>query len=204
MGADALELNCFIMPGDVKKEGSEMEQRYVDIVRKIKAKVGLPVSMKIGPYFSSPANMIKRLGEEGLDAVVLFNRFYRPDVDIESFKITAGQVFSNAQEISQSLQWIAMLSGEIGIDMGASTGIHDAVGAIKQLLVGAKSVQMCSTLYRNGIGFVKKVVSGIEEWMNRHEYNTLADFNGKLCQEESEHPEVYERTQFIKALVGIS
>ncbi len=204
VGADALELNCFVMPGDVKKEGTEIEAHYFDVVRKIKEKVNIPVSMKIGPYFSSPANMIKRLGEQGLDAVVLFNRFYRPDVDIESFRITAGQVFSSAHEISQSLQWIALLSGEVGLDLAASTGVHDAVGAVKQLLVGAKAVQLCSTLYRNGVEYVQKVVAGITEWMDRHGYKALADFNGKLSQEQSEHPEVFERTQFIKALVGIS
>ena len=204
VGADALELNCFIMPANVKKEGAEIEQRYFDIVRKVKSLVSIPVSMKIGPYFSSLANMVERLGAEGLDALVLFNRFYRPDVDIDRLAITTGQVFSSSQEISLSLQWIALLAGEVDIDLAASTGVHDSAGVVKQLLVGANAVQLCSTLYRNGMQHVRKVITGLEEWMQKHNFEKIGDFCGRLSREKSERPEVLERSQFIKAQVGIS
>jgi dihydroorotate dehydrogenase (fumarate) len=204
VGADALELNFFVMPADVEQEGSEVEELYLETCRKIKRKVSIPVSMKIGSYFYGLASMVRKLSEEGMDGLVLFNRFYRPDVDIDRFEIISAPVFSSPQEISQSLQWIALLSGEVKCDLAASTGVHDAAGAIKQLLVGARAIQLCSTLYRNGIGYVQKVVKGIEEWMQRHEFERIDDFLGKLSRENIKNPKAYERSQYIRALVGIS
>jgi len=204
VGADALELNVFIMPADVDQEGPDMEKAYLDIARKVKKKVSIPVSMKIGPHFSGLANMVKKLSGEFVDGLVLFNRFYKPDVDIDRFEIISAPVFSSPHEISDSLRWIALVSDEVECDLSASTGVHDAAGVVKQLLVGADTVQLCSTLYRNGVEYVQNVVTGIEEWMKRHKFERVDDFRGRLSRANVEDPKAYERSQYIRALVGIS
>jgi len=204
VGADALELNLFVLPADVTQPGEAIEKTYIRICRRIKKTVSIPVAMKIGPYFSGMANMIRSLCDEGIDALVLFNRFYRPDVDIERMEIKAAHALSDPAEITLPLQWIALLSDEVSCEMAASTGVHDSEGAIKQLLVGARVVQLCSSLYKNGLGHIRKILDGIQDWMKRHDFEGVDDFRGKLCQERSEHPEIYERSQYIKALVGIS
>ena len=203
-GIDALEVNIFIMPADIDQDGRTIEERYIAVLKEIKRHLTVPVALKIGPHFSGLANMIKRFQNNGADGVVLFNRFYRPDVDIENMRIIPAKVYSVQQEISLSLQWIALLSGELDIHFAATTGIHDGKGAVKQLLVGARAVQLCSALYRNGINHIQRSLVEIEEWMKRRGFEKIEDFRGKLSQNESVNPEVYERTQYIKALVGIS
>ncbi len=203
-GIDALEVNVFIMPGDADQNSQAIEDRYIGILKEVKKHVTVPVALKIGSHFSGMANVIRRFENNGADGVVLFNRFYRPDVDIENMKIIPAKVYSVAQEMALSLQWIALLSGEMDIHFAAATGIHDGKGVIKQLLVGARATQLCSTLYRNGISYIQRILVEVEEWMTRHNFSTINDFRGKLCQEASANPEAYERSQYIKALVGIS
>ncbi len=203
-GADALELNVFILPANVRVTGGELEKIYLEIARKIKRKISIPVAMKIGYHFSGLANMISRLADEGLDGIVLFNRFYKPDVNIDKLVLKAAPVFSEPNEINLSLQWIALLSGEIDLDFAATTGIHSGEGAIKQLLVGAKAVQICSVLYSNGIEFLDDIVKTLESWMEKQHFSSISDFCGMLCQENSDNPEAYERSQFVKAIVGIA
>mgnify|MGYP006289536981 CR=1 FL=1 len=204
VGADALELNVFIMPADSMNDGRSIEKTYLGIAKKIKRTVKLPVAMKIGPHFSGLSAMMHALCEEGIDGLVLFNRFFRPDIDVENLELIPAKVFSSPDEIALSLQWIALMSGEIACDLSATTGIHDSNGVVKQLLAGAKTTQLCSTLYGHGIDFLSTILSGLENWMIRHEFSGIGEFNGMLCQERSEHPEAYERSQYIKALVGIS
>jgi dihydroorotate dehydrogenase (fumarate) len=203
-GADALELNVFIIPANVNVDGSELETAYLQIAKKIRKAVSIPVSMKIGFHFSGLAKMIRNISEEGIEGIVLFNRFYRPDVDIQSLTLKPGSMFSEPSEIGLSLQWIALLSGELDIEFSATTGIHSAEGVIKQLLVGAKTTQVCSTLYVNGINRLRTIIEGLENWMTEKKYSSISDFNGILCQEKSKNPEAYERSQFVKAIVGIS
>ena len=204
VGADALELNLFILPSDVNKQGSDLEEAYLEICREVKKRINIPLSLKIGPYFSSFAQMVQMFSDEGINALVLFNRFYRPDVDVDNLTLKAGQMFSNPYEMSPSLRWIALLSGEVPIDFAASTGIHDAQGVIKQLLVGARAIQLCSALYKNGVEFIQEILTGVENWMQDHDFKRIEDFRGRLNQESIEHPEIYERSQYIKALVGIA
>ena len=135
---------------------------------------------------------------------MLFNRFYRPDIDIENIRIVPANILSSPEEMALSLQWIALLSGELPCDLSANTGIYDGKGMIKQLLAGAKTVQLCSTLLRNGLSHIRTMLEELESWMGRHSFNSIADFNGNLCQESSDRPEIYERSQYVKALVGIS
>ncbi len=203
-GIDALEVNVFIMPGDADQNSQAIEDRYIEILKEVKKHVTVPVALKVGSHFSGMANVIRRFENNGADGVVLFNRFYRPDVDIENMKIIPGKVYSVPQEMALSLQWIALLSGEMDIHFAAATGIHDGKGVVKQLLVGARATQLCSTLYRNGVSYIQRILVEVEEWMTRHNYSSINDFRGKLCQEASANPEIYERSQYIKALVGIS
>ena len=181
-----------------------IEQIYLDIAKKIKSKVKIPVAMKIGPHFSALAHMMKNLAGEGINALVLFNRFYKPDIDIESLAVKAAKITSQPDEISLPLQWISLISGELSCDLSATTGIHGADGLIKVLLAGAKAGQLCSILLMKGIGYIKTILSELSDWMERHEYAAVSDFTGILCQENIINPEAYERTQYIKALVGIS
>jgi len=203
-GADALEINVFIIPANVHVTGAELEKTYLNIAEKIKKTVTIPVSMKIGCHFSGLARMIRDISDAGIDGIVLFNRFYRPDVDIEAMTLKPASMLSEPGEIALSLQWIALLSGELDIDFSATTGVHSAEGVIKQLLVGAKSVQVCSTLYKNGIDSLGSIISGLENWMSSKNFASISDFNGMLCQEKSDNPAAYERSQFVKAIVGIS
>ncbi len=203
VGADALELNVFVIPADAKRTGADHEKIYIDIAREITKRVDLPVSMKIGPHFSGLAHIMHTLQDEGMKGLVLFNRFYRPDIDIEAMKLVPAKIFSVPQEMSLILQWIALMSGELDCDLSATTGVTDSNAVVKQLLAGAKTVQLCSTLFQNGVGYIKTIRKGLGSWMERHGYAHVEEFRGMLCQEKSDNPEAYERSQYIKALVGI-
>jgi dihydroorotate dehydrogenase (fumarate) len=203
VGADAIELNVFIMPSDVKEKGDSIERRYLDMCRKISKKISLPFALKIGSHFSGMANMLSKLEDEGARGFVLFNRFYHPDVDIEKMRLSHAPIFSAPEEMALSLRWIALMSGEMDADFAAATGIHDGQSVVKQLLVGAKVTQLCTTLYKNGLGHMQTMLEELETWMERHSFSSVSDFQGKLCQERSSDPASYERAQFVKALVGI-
>jgi dihydroorotate dehydrogenase (fumarate) len=203
VGADGLELNIFIIPANAKVKGEEIEKQYLSIIKKIQKKTSLPISVKLGPHFSGLANIISLLSDSGVKGITLFNRFYRPDIDIEQLSLSAGPVRSVPEEMGQVLQWVALMSGEITSDISASTGVHDGAAVVKQLLAGAKSVQVCSTLLEHGMDKVDKMLQFLSSWMDSKGYKNIADFNGMLCQENSSHPEAYERSQYVKALVGI-
>jgi len=204
LGADGLELNVFILPADVRKSGEDIEKVYVDVCREVKKKIKIPFSLKIGPHFSGLAHMVRTLSDEGASGFVLFNRFYQPDVDIENMKIVPARELSAPQEMALSLRWIALLSGAIEADFSAATGIHDGKSIVKQLLVGASTVQLCSVLYQNGIDYIQTMLKVVTEWMERHNYASIEDYRGMLCQAELENPAEFERAQYVKALVGIS
>jgi len=226
-GADAIELNVALMPNQSKETGEEIEQRYYRILHEVKAELSIPVAMKIGPYFSSLANFAGHLcadtveappftvgwcgpGEQhgkilwrGADALVLFNRFYQFDIDIDQQRQVGGNPYSSSSEIHTSLRWIAMLSGRVDCDLAATTGVHDGKDLIKQLLAGAKVVQVCSTLFRNGLERIGQMQGELEEWMQRKGYARLEDFRGSLSQAQSEQPDGHERLQYIKLFVGV-
>ncbi len=202
-GADALELNIALMPSDPRRTVREVEDVYLEIVETVKARVNVPVAVKLGPYFTSLARLTDDLAARGVSALVLFNRFYRFDIDTDEIRLAPGQRLSTPDEISLPLRWIALLSGKVRCDLVASTGVHDGAGAVKQLLAGASAVQVCSTLYRNGLGQISTIVGEIAAWMENHGFDSLDQFRGKLAQMRSENPEAYERLQYVKALVGI-
>ncbi len=204
IGADALELNMFILPSSTTTTGSEIEETYLKILTDINKNINIPVAVKIGYHFSGMGNFINRAAEMGANGIVLFNRFYKMDIDIDNLSLKAAPILSGPSEIHLALQWIALMSGEIPADFSAATGIHDAEGVIKHLLAGAKSVQLCSTLLKNGVNRITDIKTGMEKWMEKKGYEEISDFNGILSQENSSHPEAYERSQYIKSVVGIS
>lgn len=204
VGADALELNVFNLPVNRKMSSEDYEKIYYNIAEEVKKHVSIPVAMKLSPHFTSLAGVLSNLADLGIEGLVLFNRFYRPDIDINKLKITHAPIMSAAEEMSLSLQWIALLSGEIQADFAATTGVHNSEGVIKQLLAGAKAVQLCSALYKDGAAVFEKINKEILDWMDSNKFSGISDFNGMLCQEESNNPEAYERTQYMKAAVGIS
>jgi len=202
-GADALELNISVMPSDPKRSSKEIETLYLDIFDGVKNQVDIPIAVKIGPYFTSLARMAWELGRRGASALVLFNRFYRLDIDIDKLELATGYQFSSPHEMNLSLRWIALLAGRVNSDLAASTGVHDGAGVVKQLLAGASAVQLCSTLYLNGLEQIRRILQEVETWMRKHNFESVEQMRGKLSQMSSDKPELYERLQYVKALVGI-
>ncbi len=203
-GADALELNLYRLADDPKLGAREVEGGYHEAVKRVAAAVSIPVAVKLGPHFDSLAESVGRFRDDGATGVTLFNRYYRPDVDIESLRAIPAKIFSSEREMNLPLQWISLLSGRVQTDFAASTGVHDAPGVIKQLLVGAKAVQLCTALYESGLDFVPRLLAELSAWMLRHGFGSVAEFNGMLCRERCASPRLFEQNQYIQALVGIS
>jgi dihydroorotate dehydrogenase (fumarate) len=202
-GADALELNVFVLPSDPTKSAEDNESIYFEIIDEVTKKVNIPVSLKISYYFSSLAKMATTLSWKGIKGLVLFNRFFSPDLDIENFEIKTSNVFSSPSDLALSLRWIAMLSSHVKCDLAASTGVHDGNALIKQLLVGAQAVQVASVLYKKGFKEIGSMLEILENWMDRKNFNYIADFRGKMSIEEARNPAAFERVQFMKHFSGI-
>lgn len=226
-GADGLEINIGFLPNSPELTGQAVDERYEQILHAVRARVDLPVALKIGPYISSFAYLANRLGNDraagapftvgwcgpgetrlqttwrGADALVLFNRFYQFDIDVDALQLAGGNPYSTAGEMHLPLRWISLLTGRVSCDLAATTGVHDGRDAVKQLLAGATVVQLCSTLYRNGLGQIGRILEQLQDWMETHGFERLEDFRGRLSQARSKRPEDHERLHYIKALVGI-
>lgn len=202
-GVDAIELNLAVMPSDPKRSGDEIERAYFDALADATSRIEVPIAVKIGPYFSSIARMALELSRRGIDALVLFNRFYQIDIDIEKIELSSKITLSSPREISLPLRWISLLSGRVKSDLAASTGIHDTAGVVKMLLAGATVTQLCSTLYLNGLEHIKLILDNLDTWMTEHKFDDIASMRGKLSSMNSDNPELYERIQYIKAHVGL-
>lgn len=199
-GADALELNISIMNTDTDYSCEEIEEMYYKTIEDVRSNINIPIAMKIGPYFTSIAKVTDQFCKRGASAVVLFNRFYQLDIDIEKLELKNANRFSLSQEISLPIRWIGILSGRVTCDLCAATGIHDGTGVIKQLLAGASAVQICSTLYLNGYKQIDRMLKELEKWMKRHNFNSIDQIQGKMSQKKSGFSKFYERTQYVKAL----
>lgn len=198
-GADALELNVFFLETDIDGDPNEIRDLYVNIIRKVKETVSIPVIMKIGKNFNNIPALVNTLRVNGADAVVLFNRFYQPDIDINNMQIVSGNVFSNHSDLSDTIRWTAIVAGKIPeIDIACSTGVHDWEDVIKCLLAGATAVQMCSALYTHGAEIIPQVLTCMEEWMHQARYRSIDEFRGKLNYANIPNPALYERSQFMK------
>ena len=197
-GADAIELNAFILPSDLEKTTEQNEKIYFDLITAVKKEVSIPISLKISYYFSNLASMIKKLSETGIASIVLFNRFYSPDFDIHKQKVISTHVLSSENDLPISLRWVAIMANRISCDIAASTGVHDGNALIKQLLAGADAVQVVSALYKNGTEHIQTMLKELELWMDENNYNSIADFKGNMSQENSHDPAAFERVQFMK------
>ena len=198
-GADALELNVFFLPTDRDKSAEDYEALYLELAEKIHEKVQIPVSFKLGRQFTNLTGLINKLYYRKVNGVVLFNRFYEPDIDITRMTFSASEVFSHPSEIRQTLRWVGILSGQFeNLDIAASTGIHDAGSVVKMILAGAKVTEVCSVLYKQGIPYLQKLVSGLNDWMDKNGIKNLDEVRGKLSHKNLPDPAFYERAQFMK------
>jgi dihydroorotate dehydrogenase (fumarate) len=202
-GADALELNLFFVPTSRLKSSEEIEQLYLKIVSDVKKQVKIPVSVKIGFYFTNLIAMADKLVANGADALVLFNRFYEPDINIEKLEMTTSEVFSSPSDIRRSLRWIGLISSQLPkVEIAAGTGIHDGEAVIKQLLAGAQVVQVCSSVYINGSQIIAGMLGDLNAFMKKQNFKKIEDFRGRLSYKNIGNPMLYERAQFMKYFSG--
>lgn len=198
-GADAIELNIFYMPTERHEKPGVVEQLYIDVLKKVKSEVSIPVSVKFGLYHSNIIGMADKLSANGAAGVVMFNRFYEPDINLETLELTASEVFSSPNDIRRSLRWIGIVSSAVTkLDIAASTGIHDGDAVIKQLLAGAQVTQLCSTLYLNGAPILEQMLSDLDTFMKKWNFKSIDDFRGRLSYKNIPDPLLYERSQFMK------
>ena len=199
-GADGLEVNVFYIPADINLSGQEVEQRYLDIVHRVKSTISIPVAVKLNPYFSAMGNMAKQLVGAGADGLVLFNRFYQPDIDVSQLKVVPNLRYSEAVEIRLPLLWVAALHGRVNASLAATTGVQGSREVMKYLLAGADVVMTASALYKYGIEYISTMLAELETWMKEMEFYSLNDFRGLLSQKEVEDPTAFERANYIKVL----
>ncbi len=199
-GADALELNIYTIPTDPNLTSYEVEQTYVDILAAVKSSISIPVAVKLGPFFSNFANIAKRLADAGADGLVLFNRFYQPDIDLEALEVKTNVLLSTPQALRLPLTWIGLLYGKIDVSFAATSGVHTAEDVLKLLMVGADVTMMASSLLRNGIGYLSTVEQGLVAWMTEHEYESVEQMKGSMSQANSADPSAFERAQYMKAV----
>jgi dihydroorotate dehydrogenase (fumarate) len=188
------------VPNDLELSGVQVEQNYIDILSTVKSEVSIPVAMKLNPFFSNTANMAKKLAEAGADGLVLFNRFYQPDIDLEHLEVRPNVLLSTPQAMRLPLRWIAMLYGRVPVDFAATGGIHSSVDVIKMLMVGAKVTQLVSVLLRHGIGEIHKIEQGLSHWLEENEYESVQQLQGSMSQINCPDPSSFERAQYMKAI----
>jgi dihydroorotate dehydrogenase (fumarate) len=198
-GADGLELNVYILPVDKEKDASWYDQVYFELLAGIRQRINIPVMIKLGPQFTNLAYMVNQLRIRKANGVVLFNRFYAPDINPADLKMGSAEVFSSPADIRSSLRWVGIISSQVpGIDISASTGIHTGEAAIKMLLAGAQTVQVCSVLYKNGLEYLSAMIDKLESWMLEKKYRSIDEFRGSMNYSNIPDPAVYERAQFMK------
>src|ERR1700746_219102 len=202
-GADALECNIYYIPTDPELKAADVEQTYIDIVWAVKSAVSIPVAVKISPFFSNLANMAKRLDEAGADGLVLFNRFYQPDIDLDELEIRPNVLLSTPQALRLPLTWIGILYGRVRVNLAATSGIHSAEDVIKLLLVGADVTMLCSALLQEGVGHLRYVEHDLREWLEIHEYESVTQMQGSMSQLRCPDPGAFERAQYMRAVKGI-
>ncbi|NOR76059.1 MAG: dihydroorotate dehydrogenase-like protein [Draconibacterium sp.] len=198
-GADAIELNIFYVPTERSEKPGEVEQLYINILKKVKSEISIPVSVKFGLYHSNIVGMADKLLANGASGIVMFNRFYEPDINLETLELTSSEVFSSPADVRKTLRWVGLVSSKVHkLDIAASTGIHDGSAAIKQILAGAQVTQLCSTLYLNGSGVVTEIIDEFSKFMNKWNFKKIEDFRGRLSYKNIPDPLIYERSQFMK------
>ena len=199
-GADALELNIYFLPNNPGLTASELEDSYVTLVRDVRAQIKIPLAVKLSPYFTALPNLAKRLVEAGANGLVLFNRFYQPDFDLEQLEVVPNLVLSNSAELRLPLRWIAMLYGRVQADFALTSGVHTAQDALKAVMAGASVAMTTSALLKNGIAKADEIVKGMESWMVEHEYESVQQMKGSMSQKAVAEPAAFERANYMKVL----
>jgi dihydroorotate dehydrogenase (fumarate) len=199
-GADALELNIYHIPVDPDVPGEAVERQYIELVQAVRQQVAIPVAVKLGPYFSSPANMAKKLDAAGANGLVLFNRFYQPDYDLESLEVVPNLILSNSHELLLRLHWIAVLYGSVKADMALTGGVHTATDVVKAMMAGAKVAMMTSALLKRGIAYLDTMVTELLVWMGEHEYDSIRQMQGSMSRNAVPQPAAFERANYMKVL----
>lgn len=199
-GADALELNVYYVPTDMDLTSEQIEQTYIDILKAVKKVVTIPVAIKLSPYFTNTANMAKRLDNAGADALVLFNRFYQPDINLKALEVEPNVLLSTAQAMRLPLRWIAILYGRINANLAATSGIHTGHDVLKLLMAGANVTMLCSVLLRHGIERLQTIEREMREWMEEHEYESVQLLQGSMSQKHCPDPSAFERAQYMRAI----
>ena len=202
-GADALELNIYYIPTDVNLSGAEVEQTYLDILSAVKREITIPVAVKLSPFFSNFANMARRLDEVGANGLVLFNRFYQPDIELESLEVRPNILLSTPMAMRVPLRWIAILYDHIAANLAATGGIHRATDALKMLMAGADVTMLCSVLLRHGIPQIQAIERDLITWMEEHEYESVEQLRGSLSQKNCADPTAFERAQYMRAIAVV-
>src|SRR5215468_1905053 len=202
-GADAIECNIYSIPTDADRSSADVEQTYLDIVNAVKGAISIPVAVKISPFFSNLANIAKRLDQAGANALVLFNRFYQPDIDLDELEIRPNVLLSTPQALRLPLTWIGILYGRVQASLAGTSGVHDAPDVIKLLMAGADVTMMCSALLRNGINHLRRVEEGMQEWMEQHEYESVEQMQGSMSQLRCADPGAFERAQYMRAVKSL-
>lgn len=199
-GAAALELNIYSVHTDPELTSEQIEQNYINILKVVKAAVQIPVVMKLSPYFTNMANMAKRLDDAGADGLVLFNRFYQPDINLETLEVQPHVLLSTPQAMRLPLRWIAILYGRINAHLAATSGIHNAHDVLKMLMAGANITMLCSVLLRHGIDHIRCIEQEMHQWMEKHEYESVQQFQGSMSQKHCPNPSAFEHAQYMRAL----
>jgi dihydroorotate dehydrogenase (fumarate) len=199
-GADALELNVYYIPTDPKLTGDDVENRYFEVLNAVKSTVRIPVAMKLNPFFSSLANIAHRLDAAGADGLVLFNRFYQPDIDLEALEVKPNVILSTPQALRLPLRWIAILHGRVKASLAATSGIHTAQDVLKMLMAGADVTMMASALLKHGPEQIKAILADMDQWMLEHEYHSVQQMKGSMSQKSIADPAAFERANYMKAL----
>jgi len=203
-GADALELNIYYIPTNMNLPAGEIEQTYFDILKAVKSEVTIPVAVKLSPFFTNFANMAKRLNETGADGLVLFNRFYQPDIDLDTLEVKPNILLSTPMAMRVPLRWIAILYGHLKCSLAATSGIHRASDVLKMLMAGADVTMLCSTLIRHGVGQISVIERELVAWMEEHEYESVTQLKGSLSQKNCPAPSAFERAQYMRAISSYS
>lgn len=202
-GADAVELNLYQVPSQAAVAGGEIEDGYVEVVKAVKSAVKIPVAAKLTPFFTSIANMAKRFDHAGADALVLFNRFYQPDINLDALEIQASVLLSTPQTLRLPLTWIGILFGRIKANLAGTGGVHAPEDVVKLLLAGADITMVCSALLRNGINHLRDLESGLRHWLEKHEYRSVSEIKGSMSQLRCADPAAFERAQYVNAIKGV-
>jgi dihydroorotate dehydrogenase (fumarate) len=203
-GADALELNIYNVPSDPERSASSLENDYLTILASIKGQLNIPVALKLSPFFTNFSNFAQRADRQGANALVLFNRFYQPDIELETLEISPNILLSTPMAMRLPMRWIALLYGRIGANLAATSGIHRATDALKMLMAGADVTMLCSVLLRRGIEHIKVIEREMREWMEEHEYESVEQLKGSMSQKNCPDPTAFERAQYMRALATYS